>query len=202
MTAFIAAVFLLIITPGPGVLSTAGVGAAYGFRPGLAYVSGLFVGNHAVALAVVTGLAAIILSVPWLRYALFFLSTAYLLYLAAKIALAGSRIAFIHAERPPGFFGGLALQAVNPKAYVVNTTLMSGFAFMPENLPLEIALKFVFITLIWIPVHLAWLWAGVVLNRLDLAPGTHRAINFAMAAAMLAVVAIALVYGSAAHPPA
>ena len=35
MLTFAAAVFLLIVTPGPGVLSTAGVGAAYGFRAGL-----------------------------------------------------------------------------------------------------------------------------------------------------------------------
>ena len=196
MLAFLAAVLLLIITPGPGVLSTAGVGAAYGFRPGLSYVAGLFVGNHTVALAVVTGLAAIVLSVPWLRYSLFLLSILYLLYLAAKIALAGSRIGFIHPERPPGFLGGFALQLINPKAYVVNTALMSGFAFMPGNLSLEIAIKILLITLVWIPVHLAWLWAGVLLNRLDLPPRTHRIINIFMALAMLAVVAIALVFGS------
>ena len=32
MFAFILAVLLLLATPGPGVLSTAGVGAAFGFR--------------------------------------------------------------------------------------------------------------------------------------------------------------------------
>ncbi|MEC8551875.1 MAG: LysE family translocator, partial [Pseudomonadota bacterium] len=32
MLTFAAAVFLLIVTPGPGVLSTAGVGAAFGWR--------------------------------------------------------------------------------------------------------------------------------------------------------------------------
>ena len=45
MLTFALAVFLLIITPGPGVLSTAGVGAAYGFQPGLRYVMGLFIGT-------------------------------------------------------------------------------------------------------------------------------------------------------------
>ena len=39
MLTFAAAVFLLIITPGPGVLSTAGVGAAFGWRKGLFYLS-------------------------------------------------------------------------------------------------------------------------------------------------------------------
>ena len=46
MFAFALAVFLLIITPGPGVLSTAGVGAAYGWRQGLFYVAGLCAGTN------------------------------------------------------------------------------------------------------------------------------------------------------------
>ena len=89
-------------------------------------------------------------------------------------------------------WGGLALQAINPKAYVVHTTLMTGFAFMPQNLPLEVALKFIIMNLIWVPIHLVWLWAGVAVNRLDLPPRQQRAINIAMALAMLAVVGLAI----------
>ena len=192
MTAFTLAVFLLLITPGPGVLSTAGIGSGFGFRAGFAYVFGLWLGNNAVAIAVVSGLAALMLSVPWLRALLLAASVAYLFYLAAKIAFSGSRIGFIHAERPPGVLGGLALQAINPKAYVVHTTLMTGFAFMPQNLPLEIVLKFIIMNLIWVPIHLAWLWAGVAVNRLDLPPHKQRTINIAMALAMLAVVGLAI----------
>ena len=191
MLSFAAAVFFLIITPGPGVLSTAGVGSGFGFRAGLAYVGGLFVGTNLVALAVVSGLAAALLAVPLLYGALFYASVAYLLYLAARIALAGSRIAFIEARRAPGFAAGLALQAINPKAYAVNTALFSGFAFWPESLATEIALKFLILNIIWVPVHLAWLAAGVTLRRLDLAPRAQSAINIAMAASMLAVVALA-----------
>jgi len=192
MLLFLSSVFLLIITPGPGVLSTAGIGSGFGFRAGLAYVSGLWLGNNLVALAVVSGLAAILFSIPWLRTVLLLASSAYLLYMAAKIAFSGSKIAFIRADVPPGFMGGLMLQGINPKAYVVHTTLFSGFAFMPENLTAEILIKFVIMNIVWIPIHLAWLWAGVALNRLDLPAGKQRLINYFMAFAMLAVVAIAL----------
>ena len=194
MLAFAAAVFLLIITPGPGVLSAAGVGSAFGFRPGIAYVTGLWLGNNLVALAVVSGLAALLFSLPWLRTFLLMVSTAYLLYLAAKIAFSGSKIGFIRVEKPPGFWGGLALQGVNPKAYVVHTTLMSGFAFLPQNLILEIILKFIVMNAIWIPIHLAWLLAGVGLNRLDLTARTQRIINMTMALAMLGVVGLAIIF--------
>lgn len=192
MFLFLSSVFLLIITPGPGVLSTAGIGSGFGFRAGLAYVFGLWVGNNLVALAVVSGLAAILFSVPWLRTALLLASSAYLFYMAAKIAFSGSKIAFIRSDIPPGFMGGLMLQGINPKAYVVHTTLFSGFAFMPENLTAEVAIKFIIMNIVWIPIHLAWLWAGVALNRLDLAPAKQRLINFFMAFAMLAVVGIAV----------
>ena len=191
MTAFIAAVFFLLITPGPGVLSAAGVGAGYGFRPGFAYIAGLFTGTNLVALAVISGMAAALEIYPLLRTMLFVASTAYLLWLAAKIAFAGSHIAFIQSERPPGFTGGVALQAVNPKAYVVNTALFTGFPFLPGNLMAETLVKLLIVNAFWIPIHLLWLAAGVWLHRLDLAPRTHRFINAGMAAAMLLVVAIA-----------
>lgn len=191
MLTFALAVLLLIITPGPGVLSTAGVGSAYGFRPGLAYVTGLFVGTNLVALAVISGLAAIVLAEPVIRTVLMAASILYLLYLAAKIALAGSRVAFIEARRAPGLGAGMLLQAINPKAYAVNTTLIAGFPYAPGNLVFETASKLLIMNLIWIPIHLGWLWSGVALHRLDLSERAHRRINFAMAGSMLAVVVLA-----------
>jgi len=193
MLAFIVAVFLLLVTPGPGVLSTAGVGAAFGFRPGLRYVAGLCLGTNLVALIVVSGLAAIILASEWARNALLLFSALYLTYLAIRIAFAGRRIAFITATSIPGMRAGLMLQLINPKAYAVNLTWFSGFVLLPEAMLLETLLKFLIINLVWIPIHLLWLLAGSAVNRLDLSPRAHFCINAAMALAMLAVVALAIV---------
>lgn len=192
MLTFAAAVLFLIITPGPGVMTTAGFGAAYGFRPSLKYVLGLFLGTNLVMLAVVSGLAAIVLAIPWLRTALMIGSVGYLLYLAARIAFAGSKISFIAATTAPGVLGGILLQAINPKAYAVNTSLMTGFNFAPDNLVFEILSKAVIMNVIWIPIHLAWLWAGVALHRLDLSAQAQRSINMLMALSMLGVVALAI----------
>ncbi len=192
MFEFAAAVFFLIITPGPGVLSTAGVGSGFGYRAGLAYVAGLWAGNNIVAGLVISGVAAAALALPWLRAVLLWGSALYLLWLAAKIAFAGARIAFIHSETAPSLWNGVALQPINPKAYAVNTALFSGFAFLPDALAAETAIKLAILNAIWIPIHLAWLWAGVTLRRLELAPRLQRTINMAMAVAMLAVVGIAV----------
>ncbi|PLS20789.1 LysE family translocator [Neptunicoccus cionae] len=191
MITFTFAVLLLLITPGPGVLSTAGLGAAYGFRAGLPYVAGLFVGSNLVSLAVVSGLAAIAFQINGLRLALLTLSTLYLLYLAARIALAGTKIAFIEARKQPGFWAAVTLQAINPKAYVVGTTLFSGFILWPDALLAEVLIKFTIINLIWVPVHFGWLWSGASLKRLNLPPAKQRAINVVMAISMIAVVGLA-----------
>ena len=192
MIAFCLAVLLLLITPGPGVLSTAGVGAAFGFRAGLRYVTGLWIGTNLVALIVVSGLAAIILANDWARYVLLILSAVYLFYLAVRIACAGRRIAFISTSTKPGLRAGLLLQLINPKAYAVNLTWFSGFVLLPQSLWLETLLKFLIINLIWIPIHLLWLMAGNSVNQLDLSPQTHFIINAGMATAMLVVVALAI----------
>jgi threonine/homoserine/homoserine lactone efflux protein len=189
---FAAAIFFLIITPGPGVLSAAGVGSGFGYRAGVAYVAGLWCGNNLVAGLVISGTAATVLSYPGLRAVLLWGSAAYLLWLAAKIAFAGSKIAFIHSERAPGLWNGLALQPINPKAYAVNIALFSGFAFMPDALVTETWIKLLILNAIWIPIHLVWLWAGVTVRRLHLDPSVQRVINIVMALAMLVVVGLAV----------
>ena len=192
MIEFALAVFFLIITPGPGVLSLAGVGSAYGYRSGLAYLTGLFLGHNTVALLVISGIAASALAIPWLRTVLAWASVGYLLYLAAKIAFAGSKVAFIEATRAPGIRDGLTLQAINPKAYAVSTALFSGFAFMPQAPATETIIKIVIMNILWVTLHVLWLWVGVTLRRLELAPRTQRMINIAMAVSMLMVVALAI----------
>ncbi|MEO0917459.1 MAG: LysE family translocator [Pseudomonadota bacterium] len=196
MLTFALAVLFLVGTPGPGVLSLAGVGAAYGYRDGLRYMVGLFFGNLAVSLAVLSGLAAIMLSLPLLRTILGVASALYLLWLAYKIAFAGARIAFIERPAPPGIGGGLTLQAINPKAYAVSTAIFANFQFMPASPATEAAIKLAIFLILWIMIHAIWLWAGVTIRRLDLPEKTQRMINICMALAMLGVVVLAALTAS------
>ena len=193
MLTFAVAILFLVGTPGPGVLSLAGVGAAYGYRDGARYLLGLFFGNLAVALTVLTGLAAIMLAMPGLRIVLATASALYLLWLAYKIAFAGARVAFIERPKPPGILGGITLQAINPKAYAVNTAIFANFPFLPDNPVAEAALKLLIFNFLWVAIHCAWLWLGVTIRRLDLPARTQRRINIGMALAMLGVVVLAAV---------
>ncbi len=191
MVAFTVAGILLLITLGPGVLSVAGVGSAHGFKSGFSYIAGLFVGTNLVAFAVISGLAAAVLANSNIRLFLLIVSAGYIIYLGVRIALSGRKIAFISAVKPPGFWDGITLQAINPKAYAVNTALFTGFAFWPDSLITETLVKFLIINGIWIPVHFLWLYAGVTLHRLNLPAHIQFRINIIMALSMLGVVVLA-----------
>ena len=90
MLEFVVASVLLIITPGPGVLSLAGVGSAFGFKSGVRYFLGLFIGHNLVGFLVISGLGALLLGNPFIRTILMVISSGYLIYLASRIAFSGS----------------------------------------------------------------------------------------------------------------
>jgi len=192
MLVFATVSFLMFVTPGPGVLSLAGVGAAFGWRQGLLYMAGLFLGHVIVSVAVITGLAAILLAEPIVRTILLFLSAAYLSYLAVRIALAGSKISFTEIIKAPGFMTGMILQFINPKAYAVHTTFFTGFAFYPESFIIEISLKFLILNFIWIILHLAWLYAGCKIHELNLSSSVQKWVNLLMAASLCGIVVLSI----------
>lgn len=192
MIEFVIAVFFLLITPGPGVLTTAGIGAAYGFRAGLWFLVGLGLGGFITMMMVVSGLAAVVLAVPSLRLVLMGASVCYLVYLAWRIASAGANVGFAPATSPLGFSNGLMMQFINPKAYIVATTLFSGFNFLPAAPVAEVVIKVVVFHAIWVPVHFIWLGAGARIRQMNLQPRTQRMINIGMALCLLVVVFAAL----------
>ena len=46
--------------------------------------------------------------------------------------------------------------------------------------------------MIWVPIHILWLYMGISLRRLDLPARTQRTINIAMSVALILVVGLAL----------
>lgn len=191
MLAFAISLFLLVVTPGPAVLSLAGVGSAFGYRAGIRYLGGLVIGYHLVILTVVSGLASILLAAPWMRNLLLIGSAGYLSFLAFHIAFAGSNIALVTLKAMPSLIPGVGLQLVNPKAYAVNTALISGFSFYADSFVIEIAIKLLIMNMIWIPLHLCWLYLGACLNNFNINKGTQKIINYSMAGSLIIVLLFA-----------
>ena len=97
MISFGLAVFLLIITPGPGVLSTAGV-ELFWLHRGLFYIAGLCLGTNIGGLAVISGVAAIILAELLIRIVLLFVSAVW--DTSHPDRTSGDKIAFIRSTGP------------------------------------------------------------------------------------------------------
>ena len=181
----------LLGTPGPGVMSLAGVGAAFGYRQAWIYGIGLFTGSNIVMAMAATGLAAFLLAQQEIRIIFLVVSSGWLVFLAARIALAGSIISFAPAKKEPGFIEANFLQIVNPKAYALGLFIFSGFPIVTQSYLAEVIIKFIILNVIWIPIHIIWMIAGVSLQKLNPKRSTQKIINYCMATALVVVVAIA-----------
>ena len=192
MLAFGMAVFLLMLTPGPAILMIINTGINNGFRRSIQFVIGIIFGANIVALSVILGLASLILNYPILRLILLIFSSAYLIYLALKIL----RQSFINSANLPNkklsFGNGIIIQLLNPKNYLVQIALFSGFLIWPSDFILEVIYKILIANLIWIPGHLAWLALGASVKTFKFSKATMNYINIIMALLILSVIFLAI----------
>ncbi len=187
MISFSLAVFFMIVTPGPAVLALAGVGAVFSYKDGLRFLVGLTIGYLLVWVIVITGLASIIFSIPFMRTIFLIISSGYLVYLSLKIMMKRSKTAFIKPKTRPKIYDGIILQLFNPKAYAFHSILYSGFVIFPHNLILETTIKFILMNAIWIPLHLFWLSMGVFVKSLNLEDHFQRKVNILMGSSLMIV---------------
>ena len=191
MLAFTIAIFLMIITPGPGVLSLAATGSGFGWKTGTLYLVGLFIGTNTVLVLVVTGFKGFLFEIPWVEPVFLIISLSYLTWIAWRIATAGNEIKFKQSKKKPTFFEAIFLQVINPKAYLVNGILFTGFPLQGFNLQQEILIKTLIINFVWVPVHFIWLWLGVKLRQWGLSKGRQLAVNKSMAFCLFIVILLA-----------
>lgn len=190
MVTYVIISFLMMVTPGPGVLSLAGVGAGFGWRVGIMYLIGLFLGTNGVALLVVLGFKQFLFNIDGVELTFLSLSLSYLSFLSWRIATSDNKTGFKQSFKSPKLYEGVFLQFVNPKAYVVQGHLfvVLSLGILPYNL--EIITKFIIVNSIWIPIHFFWLWLGISLKKWSLASNKQIWVNRGMGLALFAVVVL------------
>ena len=193
MIAYIIISFLMMVTPGPGVLSLAGVGAGFGWRVGMMYLIGLFFGTNGVALLVVLGFKQFLFEIEGVELTFLFLSLSYLSFLSWRIATSDNKTGFKQSLKAPKLYEGIFLQFVNPKAYVVQGHLFVVLSLGISSYNTEIITKFIIVNSIWIPIHLLWLWLGISLKKWSLASKKQTLVNRAMGLALFAVVILSAI---------
>ncbi len=185
LLSLIVASLLVMGSPGPSTVSVTAVGAAFGLRRSIAYLSGLIAGTIAVLLAVAAGVVSVLWAVPQLVPVLLAASAAYILYLAYKIATAPPLSTHDGTVAAPSFFGGMLLALANPKAYVAIAAVFAASQLSPEA---KLAVLVAMIVLI----HVVWLLAGAAFSRVFHDPVWSRRVNLAFAGVLVVTTGYAV----------
>ncbi|SDO66575.1 Threonine/homoserine/homoserine lactone efflux protein [Rhodoferax sp. OV413] len=117
--AFVAAIIVFLMIPGPGNLALITSTSKGGIRGGLAATLGVILGDQVLMWTAVAGVAALLASYPVAFAAVQWVGAAYLAYLGFKMLLAKAGDAPILNIKPSHFLRqALMITLLNPKAIV------------------------------------------------------------------------------------
>ena len=178
--------FVSSITPGPNNTLLLLSGAHWGFRKSLPLMLGIPVGFSLFLFAVGMGLGNAFAAWPALHTVLKAVSIGYLLFLAWKLARAGSpNKAESKSARPVSFGAAVALQWINPKAWLMAVSAMS--VYVPVGAPplVPVLIVTAVFVLVALPALLTWFFFGRTVSRFLTNPRRVLAFNLLMALLLL-----------------
>ncbi|HWZ07782.1 MAG TPA: LysE family translocator [Bradyrhizobium sp.] len=186
LIAFVVFAAVMYFTPGPNNIMVLSSGLTFGFRPTVPHIAGITFGCAFMVAAVGVGFGAIFIAYPLLQTVLKYAGAAYLVYLAATIALSEPvKPGEDTGRRPMTFWGAALFQWVNVKGWVMvigTITAYAGIASFPWN----IAIQVVLCLLLGVVSTSIWTLSGSSLRSLMPSPRAVRVFNLTMAALLLA----------------
>lgn len=186
--ALVAFAFVTSITPGPNNFMLMASGVNFGFRRTIPHMLGIGAGFLSLLLGVGFGLGAVLTAWPPLHLGLKVAGSAYLLYLAWRIAMSRSLGGKGEAgARPMSFLGAAVFQWVNPKAWVMAVTAMAVYTD-PQAPFLSVTLVAVAFALVNLPSVSTWAGFGVALRGFLSDPVRLKWFNIAMGVTLAATL--------------
>jgi threonine/homoserine/homoserine lactone efflux protein len=186
LIAFVVFATVMLFTPGPNNIMLLSSGLTYGFRRTLPHVAGIAVGFSFMVAAMGLGLGAVFIAYPMLQTVLKYAGVAYLLWLAAVIAMSGPVTPGQDNSRGPLTFQGAALfQWVNVKGWVIAIGTITAYAAI-ASFPWNILVQATLILFLGTLSSLTWAMFGSSLRPLLTSPRAVRAFNIVMAVLLLA----------------
>jgi threonine/homoserine/homoserine lactone efflux protein len=186
LIAFCVFAAVMFITPGPNNIMLLSSGLTYGFRPTIPHIAGITIGFAFMVGAVGVGLGTIFIAYPVLQTILKYAGAAYLIYLAAVIAMSKPVTPGQDNRRGPMTFWGAAMfQWVNVKGWVMvigTITAYAGIARFPWNIFIQVTLSL----LLGAMSTSTWTLSGSSLRSFMTSPRAVRAFNIVMAALLVA----------------
>ncbi len=156
--------FINSSTPGPNTIMLAASGVNFGFRKTIPHMLGVYFGFLFMLTVVCFGLGQIFEQIPQLQTIMKYAGSAYLLYLAWRIARAGE-VSDTTVAKPLTFFQAALFQYINPKAWIIAGTIPATFSTGPGLSLLDIALLVGGHAAVSIPPIVFWVIAGTQLRR-------------------------------------
>ena len=174
-------------TPGPNNLIALATGANFGYRRTLPHVLGVVLGFNILFFSIGAGLGSLFKAFPLAHEILKWGSLAYLMYLAWKIATStGIGPADKNGEdaKTISFFGSVAFQWINVKAWVAAITLVTAFTD-PDAYWTSLAAGGTINIVIAFSSVSTWAIFGTLLKRFLEHPVRLRVFNLTMAALLV-----------------
>lgn len=188
IAAFSLFAFVSSITPGPNNLMLLASGMNFGFRASIPHMLGISCGFLVLLLAVGFGLGEVFARHPVAYTVMKWAGTAYLLYLAWRIANAGAVADPLEGTTkgtPLSLMGAALFQWVNPKAWVMAVSAYSIYLPPASGGALIVALAVLF-AVINLPCVSCWTLFGSRLRRWLKDPRYARVFNIVMAVLLVA----------------
>jgi threonine/homoserine/homoserine lactone efflux protein len=186
LVAFVVFATVMFFTPGPNNIMVLSSGLTYGFRRTVPHIAGISIGFAFMVGAAGFGFETIFLAYPVLQTILKYAGAAYLIYLAAVIAMSEPVTPGQDNRRGPMTFWGAAMfQWVNVKGWVMvigTITAYAGIARFPWNIVIQVVLSL----LLGVMSTSTWTLSGSSLRPLMTSPRAVRAFNIVMAVLLLA----------------
>lgn len=168
------------VTPGGATTLATASGARFGFARSIPMMLGIAIGLALLAAVAALGLGGLLLALPSLQTAVKALGTAYLLWLAWRIARSGPPGADNGPARPVTLVNGLLLLWLNPKSWAMTVGAAASFALLASS-PNRLAILFATAFGVAACASLAlWCALGVLLARLFRTAHHWRMLNLAM----------------------
>ena len=127
-------------TPGPNTTLSTAIAANRGLRGAMRFVCAVPVGWGLLFVACAMGVGALIVAVPALRWAVLGLGTAYMLWLAARLARSGTLAQADGARLDVTFWQGVLLQFLNIKAWMLALAVVAGWIAGRPDAPTRLTL--------------------------------------------------------------
>jgi len=180
-------------SPGPATVSLVAAGSVHGVRRSLRYLVGVIVGTTTVLVVVASGTTAALLAVPAIGSALVWVSAAYVLWLAYRIATAPPLSEQTEASNAFSFVGGTLLGVANPKGWVAIAAVFAS-AHLADTVTADATAKIAVLTPMIIVICGTWLVAGTSIAPLLRDRRRARLFNAALAVAVVGATAVAVLH--------